>query len=165
MGNIVPRAGIKPTSLAFWPSVLRLHRIGSLHTCLCNSLPQMSAQTTTLTKLNPKWVVFDEHKSRPEPLSTRPSSLFMVQTIQVISIIRISNRTLQDVSSKKKGCVSVPHLLLGGVSRNDVTFVLIPVLSACTAMRRYQHKSYLIKAAHLTNLKVWPPIIMECTYI
>ena len=28
MGNIVPRVGIKPTSLAFWTSVLLLHHIG-----------------------------------------------------------------------------------------------------------------------------------------
>ena len=30
MGNIVPRAGIKPTGLAFWASVLPIHQLGSL---------------------------------------------------------------------------------------------------------------------------------------
>ena len=58
MGNIVPRAGTKPTSLAFQPSVLALHH-GSLPdvttiptpTCLCITLPQMSMQTTTLDPL------------------------------------------------------------------------------------------------------------------
>ena len=39
MGNIVPTAGIKPTYLAFWASVLLLHHVGSLmsplYPCLC----------------------------------------------------------------------------------------------------------------------------------
>ena len=30
IGNIVPRAGLEPTSLAFWASVLPLHHVGSL---------------------------------------------------------------------------------------------------------------------------------------
>ena len=30
MGNTVPRAGIAPTSLAFWASVLPFHHVGSL---------------------------------------------------------------------------------------------------------------------------------------
>ena len=30
IGNIVPRAGLKPSSLAFWASVLPFHHIGSL---------------------------------------------------------------------------------------------------------------------------------------
>ena len=30
MGNIVPRAGLEPTSLAFWASVLPLHHLGPL---------------------------------------------------------------------------------------------------------------------------------------
>ena len=30
MGNIIPRVGIKPTSLAFSASVLQLHHVGSL---------------------------------------------------------------------------------------------------------------------------------------
>ena len=51
MGNIVPRAGIELTSLAFQTSVLQLHHVGSLMscipTCLCGSLPQRSVQTTT----------------------------------------------------------------------------------------------------------------------
>ena len=34
MGNIVPRAGLKPTSLAFWTSVLPLHHIGPLMSLL-----------------------------------------------------------------------------------------------------------------------------------
>ena len=48
MGNIVPRAGIKPTSLIFQASVLtimpgRLPDVTTIpkHTCLCGSLPQM----------------------------------------------------------------------------------------------------------------------------
>ena len=62
MGNIVPRVGIKPTSLPFWSSVLPLH-IASHHSvlpdvttmpmpiCLCRSLPQWSVQTITLVPL------------------------------------------------------------------------------------------------------------------
>ena len=34
MGNIVPRVGIKPTSLAFWASVRHLHHMGSLMSLL-----------------------------------------------------------------------------------------------------------------------------------
>ena len=55
MGNIVPRAGLEPTPLAFWASVLPLHHIGfpddtaiPTPTCLCGSLPHMLVQTTTL---------------------------------------------------------------------------------------------------------------------
>ena len=51
---IVPRVGLKPTSLAFRASVLTLHHIGSpdvttipTPTCLCSSLPQRSVPTTT----------------------------------------------------------------------------------------------------------------------
>ena len=47
MGNIVPRAGIEPTSLAFQASVLTitLHRLPDVTTiptrpCLCSSLPE-----------------------------------------------------------------------------------------------------------------------------
>ena len=47
MGNIVPRAGIEPTSLVFPASVLLLHHIGSgmspPPTCLGSFLPQVSA--------------------------------------------------------------------------------------------------------------------------
>ena len=50
-GNIVPRAGIKPKSLAFQASVLPLHHIGfpevttiPTPTYLCGSLPQRSVQ-------------------------------------------------------------------------------------------------------------------------
>ena len=55
MGNIAPRAGIKPTSLAFWPSVLttmppRLPDVTTLPmlTWLCGIFPDRSVQTTTL---------------------------------------------------------------------------------------------------------------------
>ena len=58
MGNIVPRMGIKPTSLALWANVLnitlpRLLDVTSvpLPTCLCGSLLERSVQTTTLTPL------------------------------------------------------------------------------------------------------------------
>ena len=49
MGNIVPRAGLELTSLAFRASVLALHYVGSLMspltpTCLYGSLPQRSVQ-------------------------------------------------------------------------------------------------------------------------
>ena len=54
MGNNVPRAGLKPTSLAFRASVLQLHHVGfpdvstiPTPTCLYSSLPQRSVQTTT----------------------------------------------------------------------------------------------------------------------
>ena len=39
MGNIVPRAGLKPTSLAFWASVLPLHYIHLLMSPLYPILP------------------------------------------------------------------------------------------------------------------------------
>ena len=58
MGNIVPRAAIEHTSLAFWAFILALHHICfpdgttvSISTCLCGSLPQRSLQTTTLVPL------------------------------------------------------------------------------------------------------------------
>ena len=55
-GNIGPRMGIEPTSLAFWASVIPSHHVGSLMslitiptpTCLCSSLPQRSVRTTTI---------------------------------------------------------------------------------------------------------------------
>ena len=43
MGNIVPRAGFKPTSLAFWATVLSLHHAGSLKSPLYPCLPACSA--------------------------------------------------------------------------------------------------------------------------
>ena len=54
MVNIVPRAGLEPTSLAFHASVLPLHHIGfpgvtntvPMPTCLCSSLPQTPVQTS-----------------------------------------------------------------------------------------------------------------------
>ena len=48
IGNIVPRAGLERTSLAFRASVLPLHHTGSL----CGSLPQRSVQTTTVLALS-----------------------------------------------------------------------------------------------------------------
>ena len=71
MGNTVPRAGFKPTSLAFRASVLPLHHVGFPNvttiptpTCLCSFLPQRSVQTTTISlqwycmsdRLGPKWI-------------------------------------------------------------------------------------------------------------
>ena len=62
MENIMPRAGIKPTSLTLWATVLPFHHllgVGRLRhwvgdvtsiptpTCLCSSLPQRSVQATT----------------------------------------------------------------------------------------------------------------------
>ena len=48
MGSIVPRAGIKSTSLAFQASVLPLlHHIGSLMTPLCSRLPVYAAPYLT----------------------------------------------------------------------------------------------------------------------
>ena len=54
MGNIVPRAGLEPTSLAFQANVLPLHHVGfpdvttiPMSTSLCGTLPQRSVQTTT----------------------------------------------------------------------------------------------------------------------
>ena len=56
MGNIIPRAGLEPTSLAFQASVLpyspcRLPDVNTMPipTCLCSSFPQRSVQTTALT--------------------------------------------------------------------------------------------------------------------
>ena len=47
MGNIVPSAGIEPTSLVFWASVLTITPprvpegiILTMLTCLCSSLPE-----------------------------------------------------------------------------------------------------------------------------
>ena len=54
MGNIVPRAGLEPTSLAFWVSALPLHHIGSLTSPQYPRPPGYAApcfrsvQTTTL---------------------------------------------------------------------------------------------------------------------
>ena len=57
-GNIVPTAGIEPTSLAFYASVLTitppsLADVNTLqtHTCLCGSMPDRSVQTTSLVSL------------------------------------------------------------------------------------------------------------------
>ena len=51
VGNIVPRVGLKPTSPAFWVSVLPLHHSlpDVTHTMpsLYSSLPQRSVQTNT----------------------------------------------------------------------------------------------------------------------
>ena len=53
IGNIVPRVGLEPTSLAFQASVLPLHHVVfsdvttmPTPTCLCGSLPQVSADYT-----------------------------------------------------------------------------------------------------------------------
>ena len=58
MGNILPRAGLKPTSLAFRASVLPLHHVGSLTSRLhalppvyVALLPQGLVQTTTFIPL------------------------------------------------------------------------------------------------------------------
>ena len=58
MGNTVPRAGLKPTSLAFQASVISLHHVGfpdiltiPTPTCLYSSSPQRLGQTTTLVPL------------------------------------------------------------------------------------------------------------------
>ena len=55
MGNIVLRAGIETTPLAFWVSVLTIipHRLLDVTilptpTCLCGSLLERSMQTTTI---------------------------------------------------------------------------------------------------------------------
>ena len=55
MGNIVPRAGLKPTSRA---TLLPLHHVGfpgvttiPMPTCVCGSLSQRSVQITTLILL------------------------------------------------------------------------------------------------------------------
>ena len=52
MGNIVPRVGLESTFLAFRDDTITLHRLTDvttipMPTCLCSSLPQRSAQTTT----------------------------------------------------------------------------------------------------------------------
>ena len=59
MGNIVPRAGIKPTYLEFWTSLLSVtsHRLVDFTTiptpiCLYGSLPERSVQPTTVTNIN-----------------------------------------------------------------------------------------------------------------
>ena len=56
MGNIVSRAGIKPTYLTFEASVLPLHRVGSymlpVYSHLCSSLPERSMQTTTSSSVS-----------------------------------------------------------------------------------------------------------------
>ena len=68
MGNILPRAGLETTSLAFQARVLPLHHIGSMMSpgypgvcvcvsvcvcvCVCGSLPQRSMQTTALIYLS-----------------------------------------------------------------------------------------------------------------
>ena len=56
IGNIMPRAGLKPTSLELRVSVLSLHQEGfpnvtaiPMPTCLQSSLSQRSVQTTTLS--------------------------------------------------------------------------------------------------------------------
>ena len=58
MGMTVPRAGLKPTSLAFRASVLPLYHVGfpdvitiPTPTCLYSSLPQRSMLTTTFVPL------------------------------------------------------------------------------------------------------------------
>ena len=53
MGNTMPGAGLEPTSLAFWASVLPLHHIGSQMSPLypCPPGPQRSVQSTTLVLL------------------------------------------------------------------------------------------------------------------
>ena len=53
MGNTVPRAGLEPTFLAFWASVLPFHHIGFPDVTTIpvpiypSSLPQRSVHTTT----------------------------------------------------------------------------------------------------------------------
>ena len=54
MGNIAPRAGIEPASLAFQASLLTITQhslvditILATPTCLCSSLPERSVHTTT----------------------------------------------------------------------------------------------------------------------
>ena len=58
MRNIVPRAGIEPTTLAFRARVLtiippRLFDVTTIptSTCLCGSLPERSLQTTTFVRV------------------------------------------------------------------------------------------------------------------
>ena len=43
MGKIMPRAGIGPTSQAFWASVLPLRHVGSVMSPLCLRLPVYAA--------------------------------------------------------------------------------------------------------------------------
>ena len=57
MGNIAPRVGIKAASLAFWASMLTIKPARlpgvmtlSVSTCLCGFLPEISVQTTTVSK-------------------------------------------------------------------------------------------------------------------
>ena len=62
MGNILPKAGLEPKSLAFQASLLPFHHIGFPEfttiltpTCLCSSLPHClcrSVQTTTYAYLH-----------------------------------------------------------------------------------------------------------------
>ena len=59
MGNIMPKAGIEATSLAFWASVLTITSPGlpdvtilPTHTFLFGSLPERSVHTTTLLMHN-----------------------------------------------------------------------------------------------------------------
>ena len=56
MVNIVPKAGLEPTSVVFQASVLPLHHVCSLSvtakpmpTCLCGSLLKRSVQTSSST--------------------------------------------------------------------------------------------------------------------
>ena len=72
MGNIVPRARIKHTSLAIWASVLTItpHRLPyvitiPMTTCLRSSLPERSVQPTTV--VTRRW-----HRSRVRFLLSRP---------------------------------------------------------------------------------------------
>ena len=54
MGNIVPRAGIKPTSLALWANVLTIHHLSSLPSphypgLPVYNLPERGVQTATIS--------------------------------------------------------------------------------------------------------------------
>ena len=55
MGNIVPRVGFEPTTLACQVSVLPLPHADTvrspLYPCLCSSFPERSVQITTLVPL------------------------------------------------------------------------------------------------------------------
>ena len=46
MGNTAPRAGLEPTSLAFWDSVLPFHHIGSLMTPLYPSMQLLASEVS-----------------------------------------------------------------------------------------------------------------------
>ena len=68
MGNTVPRAGLKATSLAFWGSVLPLHHVGfpdvitiPMPTCLYSSVPQTSVQTTVQAVISHTQGRFNNH--------------------------------------------------------------------------------------------------------